>query len=224
MAILSIDSRPVLAAVVRFPARGVWTATLDVDTDTVPPGRVTIACDGAAPLVGAVVNGALVGSVSRILVVGGAGGLRAALPALALQSGTLGDVLAATLREAGETLSSTSATLSGHTIARWHRQQGPACHAVGSVAATAGLTWRVLRDGTVWLGTDAFDDAADASRTTLARDPAVAGWSWGCDTIDAVPGELVRLGDDAGDAYVRLGEVIYTLDGDRLTASGTEAA
>ena len=45
-------------------------------------------------------------------------------------------------------------------------------------------------------------------------------WSWGCDTIDAVPGELVRLGD----AYVRLGEVIYTLDGDRLTASGTEAA
>ena len=224
MAILSLDSRPVLAAVVRFPARGVWTAALDLDTDTVPSGAVSIACDGADPLVGTVIHGALVGSVARLFVVGGAGGLRGTLAALALQQGTLGDVLATTLREAGETLSSTSQALTDRAVARWHRAEGPACRAVGSLAATAGMTWRVLRDGTVWLGTDAFDAAADAVRTTLGHDPAVGVWSWGCDTIDAVPGELVRLGDDAGDTFVRVGEIVYTLDGERLTASASEAA
>ena len=223
MAILSIDSRPVLAAVVRFPARGVWTATLDVDTDSPPSGRVSIACLGADPLVGTVVRGAVDGSVSRILVVGGAGGLRADVPALALRAGTLGDVLAATLAEAGETLDATSATLTDRVAVRWHRAAGPACHAVGTLAATAGLTWRVLRAGTVWLGVDAFADAVDSVRLRTARDPALGVWAWSCDAIDAVPGELVALYDDNGDAFVRLGEVVYTLDGSTLTASAVEA-
>ena len=78
MAILSIDSRPVLAAVVRFPARGVWTATLDLDGTDVPSGRVSIACDGAAPLVGTVVRGDLAGSLVRLLVVGGAADMSSA--------------------------------------------------------------------------------------------------------------------------------------------------
>lgn len=224
MAILSLDSRPVISAEIRFPARGVWTALLEVDTDTVPSGRVSIACDGAAPLAGTVIRGDISGSLARILVVGGAGGLRGTLPALALQSGTLGDVLAATLREAGETLSATSETLSDRAMVRWHRQQGPACHAVGSLAATAGLTWRVLRDGTVWLGTDAFEDAAEGTRLVVGREPALGAWAWSCDTIDAVPGELVPLSDDEGDRYVRLAEVVYTLDGTHLTASAIEAA
>lgn len=224
MAILSLDSRPVLAAVIRFPVRGIWTATLDLDGTDVPSGRVSIACDGAAPLVGTVARGDLTGSLVRLLVVGGAGGLRGSLPALALQQGTLGDVLAATLREAGETLDATSATLSDRATARWHRAQGPACHAVGSLAASAGLTWRVLRAGTVWLGTDAFETAAEGVRRVLGREPAFGAWAWSCDTIDAVPGELVPLSDDEGDRYVRLGEVVYTLDGAHLTASAIEAA
>ncbi len=222
MALLSVDSRPVLAAVVRFPARGVWTATLDVDTDTRPEGRVTIACDGAAPLVGTVVRGAADGAVSRILVVGGAGGLRADVPALSLRAGTLGDVLAATLAEAGETLDATSATLSDFAAARWHRAAGPAAHAVATLAASAGLTWRVLRAGTVWLGGEGVD-AVDAVRVRIDRDPALGAWTWSCDAIDAVPGELVALSDDTGDALVRLGEVVYTLDGSTLTARGIEA-
>lgn len=224
MAILSIDSRPVLAAVVRFPARGVWTATLDLDGTDVPSGRVSIACDGAAPLVGTVVRGDLAGSLVRLLVVGGAGGLRGMLPALALQQGTLGDVLAATLREAGETLDATSATLTDRATARWHRATAPACHAVGSLAASAGLTWRVLRAGTVWLGTDAFEAAAEGARLVVGREPALGAWAWSCDTIDAVPGELALLSGDEGDRYVRLGEVVYTLDGANLTASAIEAA
>jgi len=223
MALLSIDNRPALAAAVRLPARGVWTATLDLDATEAPSGRVSIACDGAAPLVGTVLRGAVGGSVARVLVVGGAGGLRGELAALALQQGTLGDVLAATLREAGETLSATSATLADRATARWHRAAGPAARAVASLAATAGMTWRVLRDGTVWLGVDAFDDAPAGDRTVVARDPALGLWSWGADALDVVPGELVTLGDDAGLAAVRVAEVRYVLDGDRLTATATEA-
>lgn len=224
MAILSLDSRPILAAVIRFPARGVWAATLDLDGTDIPSGLVSIACDGAAPLVGTVIRGDLAGSLVRLQVVGGAGGLRGTLPALALQQGTLGDVLAATLREAGETLDATSATLSDRVTARWHRAQGPACYAVGSLAASAGLTWRVLRAGTVWLGTDAFELSVEGVRLVVDRDPAAGVWVWSCDTLDAVPGELVLLSDDEGDRYVRLGEVVYTLDGPNLTASATEAA
>lgn len=224
MALLAIDSRPVLAAVVRLPARGVWTASLDVDTDTAPSGRVTIACDGADPLVGTVIEGAMVGRVARVLVVGGAGGLRATLEPLAFQSGSLGDVLAATLREAGETLSATSDTLSTRAMIRWHRQRGAAALAVGSLAASAGMTWRVLRDGTVWLGTDAFEAAPDGDRSVVGRDPLLGLWTWAADALDVVPGELVRLGDDAGGTFVRVGEIVYTLDGERLTATATEAA
>lgn len=224
MAILSIDSRPVLAGTITLPARGVWTAQLDVDAETTPSGRVSIACDGADSLVGTVIRGDQDGSVSRILVVGGAGGLRGTIDALALREGTLGDVLEDTLRAAGETLDSSSLTLADIATARWHRQQGPACHAVGSLAASAGLTWRVLRAGTVWLGTDAFENAADGVRLVVGREPALGAWAWSCDTIDALPGELVALSDDEGDRFVRLGEVVYTLDGADLTASAIEAA
>ena len=223
MAILSIDNRPALAAVVRLPARGVWTATLDLDATEAPSGRVSIACDGAAPLVGTVLRGAVDGSVARVLVVGGAGGLRGELAALALQQGTLGDVLSATLREAGETLSPTSATLSDRAAVRWHRAQGVAALTLSALAEAAGLAWRVLRDGTVWLGVDAFDDAPAGDRTVVGRDPALGLWSWGADALDVVPGELVTLGDDAGLAAVRVAEVRYVLDGDRLTATATEA-
>lgn len=223
MAVISVDSRPALAATIRLPARGAWTAWLSLDATAAPAGAVTIVCEGAPSLVGTVVRGALVGSVARVLVVGGAGGLRRTLPALSLRDGALGDVLAATLSEAGERLAATSETLADRAMARWHRHEAPAADTVGSLAASAGMAWRVLRDGSVWLGVDAFAEAAEAQRSTLDHDPASGAWSWSCDAIDAVPGELVRLSSD-GDTYVRLGEVIYTLDGALLTARASEAS
>ena len=84
--------------------------------------------------------------------------------------------------------------------------------------------WRVLRAGTVWLGTDVFEPATEGARLVVGREPALGAWAWSCDTIDAVPGELALLSGDEGDRYVRLGEVVYTLDGANLTASAIEAA
>jgi len=136
--------------------------------------------------------------------------------------GTLADVLGDALSESGEALSGTS---SGLAIAcrLWHRTEGAAARTVAAVAAAAGYGWRVLADGSVWLGVEGWPAAPEADVTLVERDPSQRRWVLGGDVLSLRPGTLLQVRDDAADAFVRVGPVRLDLAPDAFTATVWQA-
>jgi hypothetical protein len=148
---------------------GAWGADLDVIADDALAftGAVELRSeDGVLELNGTVwtppggaARAGLTGSGRvRVRVVGGAGGLGVRCPAAAWTFAPLLLPLTAVLAAGGEMASSTIAAgvLDFH-FPRWTLQAGTEVRAaIAMLAARAGVIWRVLPDGSIWLGTDAF--------------------------------------------------------------------
>jgi hypothetical protein len=161
---VTANGTPVLSGALTMPIVGTWHANLDLDAPVAPTGRISIDWDGV-PFSGTVVrSGADEGGRSQALIVGGAGGFSKVLTGKYYASGpTLKIIVADILSEAGETLSSTAdASVLSHVVARWERTAGTAGYSLTAALDDAGATWRVLSDGTVWVGKDTFPAVARA--------------------------------------------------------------
>lgn len=216
---LTLNSRPILSASVLMPRVGVWTADLEVDTDTAPTGTVVLSSDAGPSWLGTVISGAVTLGTWRGRLVGGAGGLRRNLGPLAYQNPTLGDVLADALREAGETLSAASGSLAQSTTALWHRIAGPAAQTVRDVARAQGWPWRVLDDGAVWMGPESWDAADAAELEVLAPDPIEERYTVSGDVFGIRPGATVLLRGSEGDVGVQVDTVLLRVAGAQATAT-----
>lgn len=215
-------SAAILRATVHLPLSGVWSAELEVDTDEDITGACTLEADGSTWLSGTVTEGAVSHGLWRGRIVGGTAGLRGTLSPKAYRDATLADVLGDALSESGEALSGTS---SGLAIAcrLWHRTEGAAARTVAAVAAAAGYGWRVLTDGSVWLGAESWPDATAADVTLVERDPSQRRWVLGGDVLSLSPGTLLQVRDDAADVFVRVGPVRLDLAPDAFTATVWQA-
>lgn len=150
----TLNGKNVISCEVTEPRIGVWTATVDVDSDAAITGKVTLEVDGVS-WVGVVSKGDLHGGRVHLQVVGGAGKLAKQLGPKYYRGTSLGSVVADLMRETGETLSATAdPRVRGHFVSRWTRPKGKASVTLIEVADELGLVWRVLRDGTVWIGED----------------------------------------------------------------------
>jgi hypothetical protein len=166
---------------------GAWHAICEIDhpadDSQVATGPFRFNIDGVE-FCGAVVpdrSGAFAGR-QRLWVVGGAGGLDAEIDARNYGSGltrartVIGDIL----RDSGESLSQeSSSSLLDTSLDGWQRSQGTAKHALDLVTQKIGATWRVLRDGTVWIGTDEWPEVEPAG-TVMHQD-------WGTGHIEVAP-------------------------------------
>jgi hypothetical protein len=183
MAFATLNGAAVLEAVVRMESAGAWTAEVSVDAQTAPIGRVTLAA-GSAQFAGTALRAGVSNGSLLVRVVGGAGGLARELPAKRYADGTPARVVAADiLAEAGEALSPASdAALLGRTLAGWTRVRGRAGEALRVLTQSLGATWRVLADGTVWIGVESWpeadpehvlvDEAPQAGRIEIADESA----------------------------------------------------
>lgn len=166
MAQITCGGADVLRGEFHFPARGPWWATLELDTATAPSGQVSIVVAGGFTLQGTVAAGGVFADVAHVDVVGGAGGIGELVPRAAYQSGLLRDPLNAALRAGGEQLSATvSQQLLAVQLKFWSQIEERVGAALDRVAGAAGralgkaITWRVLDDGTVWLGEESWPSA-----------------------------------------------------------------
>jgi hypothetical protein len=174
------NAQNLIAAEIRLPRIGAWHADIDTDGEDVLTSPVRIEIDGVE-FVGAVVRTGNNGSRVRTRVVGGAGGLSTELPAKSYSSATgvevrtlVGDLL----REAGETLSATSdQALLSRRLPRWHREHAVASHSLVRILDAVQASWRVLRDGTVWVGPATYPEA------TVAHVLIDEDWASGHSTI-----------------------------------------
>lgn len=159
-----------------FPYRGNWSSHLTLaDTPDVPPsGRVTLDYHGLE-LHGYILRAGTSEGQTGVLVVGGAGGLWKVPDAKYYDHQIpvrlpLSEILDA----AGESLSTnSSADILGATLPSWPRRQDEAGHLLDTLADAAGALWRMLPDGTVFFGRDAFakSQALDTDWTLISTDP-----------------------------------------------------
>lgn len=171
MALVTVEGYGVTEGIIRSPKIGAWVAELALDTDAASSfaagTKVTISVADRLELKGAVRpgrTGEWIGSV-RLRIVGGAGGLAKSVAPKFFSNAVLRDPLGHVLQEAGESLAaSADATTLAKSLRYWTVIRQLAGPAIGSLALAAGASWRVLADGTVWMGPEswpAFDSAYD---------------------------------------------------------------
>jgi len=134
------------------------------------------------------------GGRQNLYVVGGAGGLDGEIGARNYGGGLtrVKTVIDDILRDAGESLSPESdSALLGQQVAAWQRSAGTAKHALDMICQRIGATWRVLRDGTVWVGRDEWPEVEPAG-TVMDQDWGRGHVTVAPDNATLVPGIIVR--------------------------------
>lgn len=217
----AIDAR------ITFPLSGVWVGSFTLDTETLPIGPCSIETPGAT-LMGMVRtdrSGVFRGTV-KLIALGGAGGYGTELKAKGYSGATVQTILADILGEADETLSKTvDATLLARVLPRWNRSASTAGAALAVLLDALGLTWRVLDDGTTWIGMNAWapitldhqvieDDEAH-SRVVIGADAATLRPGY---TLDNRKITLVRY-EFSTSARATVEYELSPLETDRLGAS-----
>jgi hypothetical protein len=158
-----LNSLPVLEAVVHLPLSGAWHGDFIVDAKAVNGVVGAVAAslaDGALALLGTTLRAEMYRGRACARVVGGAHGLGKLLTPKSYRSVPVRTVLQDILTGAGEKLSPTAdgATL-GTVLSAWTRTGASAGQALNVLVETLACTWRILPNGTVWLGTDAWPRA-----------------------------------------------------------------
>jgi len=184
MAALRINDQPVVAMSLTLPDSGLWVANLELDGDDVLSGAAKLA-DDTTELNGFIVRSGESAGRQRVKIVGGAGGLLREIPARSWRQTTARTVLNATLGEAGEKLETAPDT----TLQFWSRSTRQCIAAVRSLAKHLDVSWRVLASGTVWMGTNAYQEL-ESEADVLDADERSGFVEFSPETLDVVPGVL----------------------------------
>ncbi len=163
----------VLVGTIRAPRVGVWQAEVELDGEDASKanGSITLVTGSVTWKGTAIESGAFVGRV-KVRMFGGAGGLGKATAARFYHAIPARTVITDLLGEGGETLSSTSdAGKLGTILPFWTRHAGTVSEGLGNVLDEIGATWRVLPDGTIWIGTETWPAATAADVVVESEDP-----------------------------------------------------
>lgn len=157
---------PMLGCKVVMQERGAWTASVTLDEENEssepPTGPFVIDVDGVE-FRGTVVpdrTGAW-GGKQKLRVIGGAGGLDTELQPRNYAGGLtrLKTVVDDIMRDSGESLSpECDPAILATRLPAWQRSRSSAKESLDVLCAKLGLTWRVLRDGTIWIGVDQWPE------------------------------------------------------------------
>lgn len=215
----------ILAAKVHMQRSREWTALVSIDQldieEEPPTGPFSFVIENiefrCSILPGR--SGRSQGGRTTLRVVGGAGGLAHSLEVKNYGSGTttVKSIVADIMRDSGETLSADSdKTILAKRIESWQRVAGPGRMALDRILGKVGATWRILRDGTVWIGVDTWPEV-EPDGTVLDDDWADGSIELAPDTPTMVPGIVVR--------GQRIEEVVHKLgpSGLRTTLHATSA-
>lgn len=183
MSQITCGGLPVASGELVFPLRGAWSARLEVVARTaaevigVDPDASILSAEGSVVvrLGSTELRGYATAEADKaervtVRLVGGAGGLDEQIAGKHFRSQSRRVVLTDALDAGGERLSATSADLDA-TLSQWTRMAGTVGEALRALTEPAGLTWRVLADGTVWVGTETWP-AVTAEHVLTREEPA----------------------------------------------------
>jgi len=172
---------------------GNWTADLEVSSDEPITGAQTLEAFGIE-FVGTVKRTpTVIAGRCKVRLIGGAGKLTQEIPARQwANSPTVREIITSALTAIGDKLSATSdSALLAKRVDQWKRNEAPASRAIQAICDNQGALWRVLRDGTVWVGYASYPEV------TTEHDLMDEDWSAGVieiapDAPELVPGITFR--------------------------------
>jgi hypothetical protein len=195
MGLTTLQGLPVLSLLLTRPIMTGWAASLEVDyqdSQELFEGLLELK-DERIAYKGTALHIGIVSGVARIALAGGRGGLIKELPAAQhFRDVTVRTLVQALLGAAGETLDATSTReVLDRRVAFWSFAKERASLALSTLADRLSVRWRVLPNGNVWFGTDAYpeiDDAIDATLLELDRDDAAGNVLLATETLELGPG------------------------------------
>jgi hypothetical protein len=213
---VTANGRGVVRGQVQIPRVGVWHADLVVDARELAPFEpgtalrlVFEAAGDRLELVGTVRRAGKAFDAVALRVVAGAGGLSQQLEPKAYQGVPLRIPLVDVLRDAGERLAlSSDAAALGLELSKWIRIRQSAGAALWSLLELVpDRTWRVLADGSVWIGRETWPPAR-GSYQLLALEPVAQRLELSAAVPQFMPGQTIAEG--------RVDNVLHLIDGGRL--------
>lgn len=195
---LTLNSFDCIRGRITLPRKGVWVADLVVeptsDTADLPANGDPVTVNLQAGQI------TFNGTVRRIQnafgtvlcrVVGGGGGFPQIVQPKAYQGVTFQFVLNDLLGDLGETLSSQSnSTDLNLNLPTWVRNTNPGWIAMGSLMSEVSPdTWRILPDGTTWVGPDVWPASSMTSYDILDYAPQELRAEVYSDTPNLLPGQ-----------------------------------
>jgi hypothetical protein len=171
-----------IAAEVRQPRSGEWYCDLDLDQDTVPQGKIKFQLDDIE-FTGTVEpeSSGTDGARARCKVMAGNGRIRRPVKSHSYSGSggvRVGTIVRDILKDCGEDLSDLSdADTLDKKLPRWHVASGvTAANALTRLAKACSGSWRMLRDGTVWFGTETWPEVAPEGLPTSSGKTASSSW------------------------------------------------
>lgn len=207
MSVLStVNGADILGGAVTMPRVGVWQADIDVDASSRDPFIQGVeVLLGSQRFVGMPTACDVVGGRVKMRIAGGKGGLPKdaaprfyrAIPARV----PLGELLSAV----GETLSKTSSKGKlDLQLPFWTRPKSTTGEALEELAWALDCDWRILDDGTVWVGTETWPDAVVPGALVLDEAPEDNRAELSSDEPSLRPGTTFN--------GKRVGRVVHTID------------
>lgn len=195
MALVRCGEADVIHAELHLSTRGAWSGEVVLDAGAAPTGSVSLRAEGGLELQGTVVGGGVFLDVAAVRIVGGAGGLATEVEG-AYQLASLRDPLDTIMSTSGERLSGTIApSILAVPLERWTLGRSSAAKAIDDLVAAASaileqaLTWRVIEDGSIWIGAEAWPSASlPDTADVLVRAPVARLIEIGVETPALLPG------------------------------------
>ena len=172
---VTVNGNSTLRGTLRVPRLGVWHSDVVIDATGIAEGAAEIRTpSGELVYRGTIIVTGERDATTEARIVGGAGGLSSVLAPRFYRQAPLRVVLGDIARECGEVLSSSiDPNLLTMLLAHWTRESAPGGRALESaIAATGipGLVWRVLGDGTLWVGEETWPNV-EIPAEVLATSP-----------------------------------------------------
>ncbi len=169
MALVTANGLTAFDFQMRRPRVGAWHADMYVDSPDALSGRVTLVIDDDfRTFIGTAIRTGEFGGTAQLRVVAGAGGLGLTASPKYYNSTTVGIVLGDLLSGAGEQLAATAdAGVLATAIGSWTTPALPVGTVIAALlqAAAPAAAWRMLPNGTLWVGLESWPAAGVDSST-----------------------------------------------------------
>lgn len=202
----AINGLPLVDARISLPRVGVWHADVSLEHDEALAGQVTLELGGVF-FQGTVRRAGITAGISVARVVGGGAGLDREATAQGYSDVPVSVPLSDILRLGGESLSpQAGSSITGHQLKHWVRARGRLGPLLATLVASVPVeqpSWRVLADGTVWVGEEGWPEVS-MTHILIEDDPRVPRKVLFAETPSILPGQVLE-----GD---RIGYVEHVLD------------
>ena len=166
---------PVMEGDLLLPYYGNWSACVSfASADAIPSGKVTLSWLGTKFSGHVLRSGENEGRVS-CMIAGGTGGLAKTVPAKMYDYNLKLELpVKEILSAVSETLSASSTqSVLARELTNWTRMEKEAAMLLSHLTDQVKAAWRVLPDGSVFLGTDTWQDTDTFDYTLLFQDPVL---------------------------------------------------